>query len=200
MHTDSSSESEVEVEVEVSTSSSDDDESAMSKSTKAQKARNFLSQLIDGEIKRLNVDNQIDESLKKLTKGMDELMPDVEMIDKTFDEIETMVDEMRENLYRPFRPVLQFLEPLDINDIEIAKPSQPELTNNRGIVAKRVTQHPAGQQQQPQQRTPQRYNQPEVLVRLKVDRRWFKLRCLRGEELCKQNFSCILVFNKVFHC
>ena len=171
MHTDSSSESEVEVEVEVTSSSSDDDSNGapMSKAMKAQKARDFLTQLIDGEIKKLNVDNQIDGSLKRLTKGMDDLMPDVEMIDKKFDEIETMVDEMRENLYRPFRPVPQFLEPLDINDSETAQqPSQPELTNNRGTVAKRVTQLPAAQQQQqqqPQQRTPQRYSQPpEVMV------------------------------------
>ena len=159
MHTDSSSESEFEVEVSASSSSS-------SNSSDVETSKNpkvdFFSKLIDEEVKKLNVDYQIDNAIKKLTKEMDEMMPDVENIEKQFVEVEKMVDEMRENLYRPFRPVPQFLEPLDLNDSESSLQShQSPMSNSsftsprNGVVAKRVTQPFTFQQPQ---------SQPEIQV------------------------------------
>jgi hypothetical protein len=142
MHTDSSSESEFEIEVSTSSSSS-------SNSSDVETSKNskfdFFSKLVDEEVKKLNVTSQIDNAIKKLTRDMDTMMPDVENIERDFIDVEKMVDEMRENLYRPFRPVPQFLEPLDLNDAEsvFQPPPSPASSGDSprsGVVAKRSSQ------------------------------------------------------------
>jgi DNA repair ATPase RecN len=147
MHTDSSTDSEFEVDLSDLSTSSEDDVRSLSKNAK--NAKEFLNNLIDREMQKHDVKSQIDGTIEHLTKSMDKLLPEIKNIDKEFDQMEKMVDEMRENLYRPFRPVPTFLEPLDLDDSEsqsddnIVQLSQPSAESPRGgTVAKRVTQLP----------------------------------------------------------
>ena len=114
MHTDSSSESEYELELtESSSGESEGDETSSDRRTK--KARDALSRLIDVEMKKLNVGNQIDQFVGTLKNRMDGMIADAEVIDKKFDEMEKVVDNLREDLYRPFRPEIKFLDPVDLD-------------------------------------------------------------------------------------
>ena len=175
MHTDSSSESEFEVDLSDLSTSSEDEVRSLSKNAK--NAKEFLNNLIQREVEKLNVQSQIDGTIEHLTESMDNLLPEIKNIDSQFDEMEKMVDEMRENLYRPFRAVPKFLEPLDLNDSETQmddggvqlsqQQQQRHITESPkgGTVAKRVTQLPQSPIKAQQQQ--QRQQQPEVQVIIK---------------------------------
>ena len=169
MHTDSSSESEFEVDLSDLSTSSEDEVRSLSKNAK--NAKEFLNNLIQREVEKLNVQSQIDGTIEHLTESMDNLLPEIKNIDSQFDDMEKMVDEMRENLYRPFRAVPKFLEPLDLNDSEtqmddggVQLSQQRHITESPkgGTVAKRVTQLPQSPNKPQQQQ--QRQQQPEVQV------------------------------------
>ena len=172
MHTDSSSESEFEVDLSDLSTSSEDEVRSLSKNAK--NAKEFLNNLIQREVEKLNVQSQIDGTIEHLTESMDNLLPEIKNIDSQFDDMEKMVDEMRENLYRPFRAVPKFLEPLDLNDSEtqmddggVQLSQQRHITESPkgGTVAKRVTQLPQSPNKPQQQQ--QRQQQPEVQVIIK---------------------------------
>ena len=178
MHTDSSSESEFEVDLSDLSTSSEDEVRSLSKNAK--NAKEFLNNLIQREVEKLNVQSQIDGTIEHLTESMDNLLPEIKNIDSQFDEMEKMVDEMRENLYRPFRAVPKFLEPLDLNDSEtqmddggVQLSQQRHITESPkgGTVAKRVTQLPQSPNK-PQQNQQQRQQQPEVQVMNKPQTFW----------------------------
>ena len=118
MLTDTSSESEFEIEL--TESSTDSEGGDGSSDRRSKKARDALSRLIDCQMKKLNVGKQIDEFVGTLSNRMDAMIADAEVIDKKFDEMEKVVDNLREDLYRPFRPEIKFLDPVDLD-----KPSKP---------------------------------------------------------------------------
>ena len=116
-------------------------------------ARDILSKLIDEEVKKLNVEKQVDTYIGTLSQRMDTLKCDIEMIDKNFADCEKMVDQIREDLYRPFRPKLKFVEPVDLNFLESQK--KPVLLSDLlGPLGSYATKGVNSQSPQPQRPQP----------------------------------------------
>ena len=94
--TDESSESDIEVEVDESES---------------------LESMIEEAMQNLNIPSQIDNMISDVSTRLDTLNDDKEDITSTFAELEKQVDAMRSALYAPFKPVLQHIDPISINDV-----------------------------------------------------------------------------------
>ena len=92
--TDESSESDIEVEEEIN-----------------------LESLVEEAMQELNIPDQLDNMIANVSTRMDALNEEKDEITATFEELEKQVDSMRIALYKPFKPVLQQIDPITINDV-----------------------------------------------------------------------------------
>ena len=115
--TDTSSESEVEVEVGVEES---------------------IEKMIESSLKNLNFDSQIQASVKALKERVDKIDEDIKETDKEFEEVESQLDQIRTALYQPFRPELQFLPPLHVQQEVLSPVKKPAVASTSATAAAAV--------------------------------------------------------------
>ena len=65
------------------------------------------------------VEEQIKDTIKIIDERLSNLQPDYDATNEAFRNIEMEVDRIREEFYRPFKPIPQFIEPLDLNKAEL---------------------------------------------------------------------------------
>ena len=138
---DTSSESEIELEFEEREKTNPLDT--------VSELENQLEIKVNAALNRLNVEEEITSSMKILNDRLDNLQPDYDATKEAFKNIEKEVDRIREEFYAPFRPIPNFLEPLDLNKAELdaekheesyrLQPSNTELASVHGSTDFRAT-------------------------------------------------------------
>ena len=67
----------------------------------------------------LKVEQQLTDTIKSINERLTNIQPDYEATNEAFKNIEKEVDKLREAFYRPFRPIPKFMEPLDLNKLDL---------------------------------------------------------------------------------
>ena len=75
-----------------------------------------LKSIIEGTIKKLKIDEQVNEAIAMLKAETDDMDERFREREEEFKDIEKTVEDIRMNLYAPFRPKLKFQEPITIVD------------------------------------------------------------------------------------
>ena len=102
--TDSSSDSEFELDLDYS------------KLDKDASSNDRVKDIVESIMDKLEIKNQIDQSVDVLQKRFDRNDESMKEIDQMFAETEKSLDTLRENLYKGFRPKLKHLGSVDLND------------------------------------------------------------------------------------
>ena len=76
-----------------------------------------IEDVVEATMRKLNIPDQIDNLISDVSTRLTALDEDKDDISATFAQLEKQVDAMRAALYAPFRPVLQHVDPIVINDV-----------------------------------------------------------------------------------
>ena len=88
----------------------------------------MLEKSVSTIMNKFNIEGQIQDSIKILSDRLNDLQPDYDANNKALENIEKEVDRIREEFYKPFRPIPKFLEPLDLNKVEMEDYRRSDLT------------------------------------------------------------------------
>ena len=122
---DTSSESELELDLETLDDESIDNDCELERN---------LELRITNTLSKIKVDEQIKDTLDILSKRLNNLQPEYDATNDAIKKIEKEVDRIREEFYGPFRPVVSFLDPLDLNKAEM------EETRNETLVRRKSSE------------------------------------------------------------
>ena len=76
---------------------------------------------------KFKIEDQIDEAIKSVDKRLKDVEPAMDETEKIFDDLEKNIDALRNSLYRPFKPKLNEIEPIDLNQTN-------DLTKSRTLI------------------------------------------------------------------
>lgn len=121
--TDTSSDSEIEMDFiyEKNDVSSDQDDKIN------------VEKEIQAALSKIDVKQQMKCTLNIINETLDNLQADYNETDEAFTNIEKEVDRIREMFYKPFRPIPQFLEPIDLNLTETSQEQQQNLSYQNNL-------------------------------------------------------------------
>jgi len=93
-----------------------------------------IEKVLNNYTEQIDLEGQVTDSIKELSKRMDDLENDRLTTNQKFDDLEKEIDQHRRDLYKDFEPVIKNLPPLDIPSVTIApKPTSVSPKLNKSV-------------------------------------------------------------------